>query len=87
MGARAYLLLKNKIQLSKLEDLIGFIKEFMNQAVSCLASTEMLQGVVQNGRFLQEGSGTRWLLANEKKALLQAKSPSLKGKGRGSWVD
>jgi len=44
-------LLKNKIQLGKFEDLIGFTKQFMNQSVSHLVSRE-LQGVVQYGRFL-----------------------------------
>lgn len=42
---------KNKIHLSKSEDVIGFIEWFMNQATSSLAHREMLQGVVQNERF------------------------------------
>ena len=49
--------LKNKIQPSKFEDLMGFIKPFMNQAASHVARREMSQGVVPNGRFLEEGGG------------------------------
>ena len=47
-----FLLLKNKIQLSKSEDLMGFSKQFMNWAAFHLASGGMPQGVVQNGRYL-----------------------------------
>lgn len=45
-----FLLIKNKIQLSKFEDLIGLIKQFMNQAVSLLVTRRVLP-VVQNGNF------------------------------------
>lgn len=31
-------MLRNKIQLSKFEDLIGFVKRFMQQAASCQAA-------------------------------------------------
>ena len=34
--------LKNKIQLNKFEDLIGFIKQFMNQVAFHLASWQTL---------------------------------------------
>lgn len=44
--------LKNKIQPSEFENLIGFLKQVMNPAASPLASRELLQGVAQNGRFL-----------------------------------
>ena len=44
--------LKHKIQLSKSEDLIGFIQQFMNQAVSHLADRKKLQRPIQNGRLL-----------------------------------
>ena len=40
-----YILLKNKIKLTKLEDLRGFIKGFMNQAASHPATTRALQGL------------------------------------------
>ena len=45
-------LLKQKIQPSEFEDLIGFIKQFMNQAVSHLATRKALHCCVQNERFL-----------------------------------
>lgn len=44
-------LLKNKIQPSKFEILIGFIKQFMHQATSLLSNRVFL-GVAQHGRFL-----------------------------------
>lgn len=40
---------ENKIQPSKFEDLIGFIKQFMNQTASQLEGYS--EGIVQNGRF------------------------------------
>lgn len=40
-----------KRKLSKFEDVIGFIKQFMNWAASHLAGREILRGVVKNGRF------------------------------------
>lgn len=43
---------KNRIQPSKFEDLVGFIRWFMNPAASRLATRWMLQKVVGNGRFL-----------------------------------
>lgn len=35
-------MLKNKIQLNELEDLIGFIKKFVNQVASHLATRRAL---------------------------------------------
>lgn len=43
---------KNKIQLSKFQDLIGFTKGFMNQEASHLATRRELLGIVQNRRFI-----------------------------------
>lgn len=51
-----FLLIKNKIQLSKFEDLIGLIKQFMNQAVSLLVTRRVLP-VVQNGNFFYRRKG------------------------------
>lgn len=45
-------LLKNKIQQSKFENLIGFLKQFLNWAVSQLGTRRVSWGVVQNGKFL-----------------------------------
>ena len=51
-------MLKNKIQLSKFEDLIGLIKQFTNRPASHIASREELQGVVQDKRvFIGRGQG------------------------------
>ena len=47
-----YILLK-KIQLSKFEDLVGFIQQFTNGTASHLATRMELQGTVQNGKFLK----------------------------------
>ena len=52
-------LLKNKIQPSKFEDLIGFIKLFMNEAASHLANTGELQGTAQNGKVLKAEKGCK----------------------------
>lgn len=46
-----------KIQLSKCEDEIGFIEQFMNQVAFYLADRKELQGDVQNGRLLY----TKWV--------------------------
>lgn len=43
---------KNKIQPSEFEDLVGFTRQFMICSVSNLATSRMLQGVVQNERLL-----------------------------------
>ena len=42
-----------KIQLSKFEDLVGFIQQFTNGTASHLATRMELQGTVQNGKFLK----------------------------------
>lgn len=44
----------------------------MNHTASHLASREIYHGVVQSGRFLQEG-GWNKLLAKEKKGLIEAR--------------
>lgn len=43
-------MLKNKIQPSSFEDLIGFIKQFMNLAASHLASRVVSKGYIQKER-------------------------------------
>lgn len=43
---------KNKIQRSKLEDLIGFIQQFLTWAASHPADGRALQETVPEGRFL-----------------------------------
>ena len=48
---------KNKIQLNKLRDLIGFIQWFMSQAASHLASWKELRTAVQNKRFFMGKKG------------------------------
>lgn len=45
------IMLKSKIPLSKFAGLIGFVKQFTNQAASHLKARRALW-VVQNGRFL-----------------------------------
>lgn len=52
LGPLPLKVLKNKIQPSEFEDLIGFIKQFMIWAVSHLATRMVLQGVEYNGRLL-----------------------------------
>ena len=53
--------------MSKFEDLIGFIKQFMNWAASHQATRKGLPGVTQNGRFfLENKGGARKLLAINK---------------------
>ena len=49
--------LKNKIQPSKFEDLIGFIQQFMSRAASHLERRKALWEVVQNGRFYRRREG------------------------------
>ena len=50
-------MLKNIIQLSKFEDLIGFIQGFMNQAASQLADRKELQRAAEKERFLKVKTG------------------------------
>lgn len=45
---------REKIQSSKSEDLIGFIKWLKNQTASHLEIRRVLQGVVQTKNFLEE---------------------------------
>ena len=54
------MLLRNKIQLNKLEILIGFIKQFMNQVSS---HVRLLLGVVQN--TVGRGGGSRRRLGHD----------------------
>lgn len=51
-----------KIQLSKLEDLIGFIQQFMNRAASRPAYRKELQGALQSGRLLQPEEENEWIV-------------------------
>ena len=52
---------KNKIHLSKLEDLIGFIKQFMIQAESHLVSRRVLQGLYKVEDFYRKKGSEREL--------------------------
>ena len=54
------MLLRNKLQLNKLEILIGLIKQFMNQVSS---HVRLLLGVVQNAGV--EGGGSRRRLGHK----------------------
>ena len=49
-------MLKNKIQLNKFEDLMGFSKQFMNWAALHLASRKELQRATERERFLKAES-------------------------------
>ena len=46
-------LLNNKIPPSEFEDLIGFIKRFMNQVASYLANQKELHLAAENEKFLK----------------------------------
>lgn len=50
---------KNRIQPNKFEDLLGFIKQFMNQAAFHLATRRVLREVVQNKIFIERRVGKR----------------------------
>lgn len=52
-----FIVLRNRIQLSKIEDLFFSIQQFMNQAASHLASRTRPQGTAQSGRFLYAERG------------------------------
>ena len=47
-----FLLLRNKIQQSKHEVLIGFIQQFMNWAASRLANRKEFQRAIEKERFV-----------------------------------
>lgn len=80
-------LLKSKIQLNTFEDLIGFIKPFINQEHPTYpverSSRNCTKGIFYGRRIWGWGWGEA-LLAKEKKRLLQAKSSSL-GEGEGVY--
>ena len=60
----SYLLLtKNKKSTSELKDFIGFVKRFVNQVPSRLASRRVLPGFIQNERFFWEEGVAEELLA------------------------
>lgn len=67
-------MLKNKIQPSKFEDLIGCIDRFQNLAQSHVVNREVLWRFVQNRGSYRKRGGTRKLLAKEKLAC-PAKGP------------
>ena len=75
-------LLKNKIELSKLEDLTGFIKQFMNRAASHPARRRVLWGVVQIGRFLQEGECGEEVTTNRKASIISGQVILFWGEGK-----
>ena len=59
-------MLKNKIQLSRVGDLIGFIKQFMNQAASHPATGKVLPGVLTLEGFYRKRGGARELVTKER---------------------
>lgn len=77
MVAATLVLLKNKIQVSKFEDLIGFLQQLLNWAASRLESRKELAEAVENGRQKgeQEVSNQEWIV--------QGKVTFLWGKGWG----
>lgn len=52
-------LLKNEIQPRVLEDLIGFIKQFMNQGTTHLVRREMLNEVCKMEGFYRREGGAK----------------------------
>ena len=52
-----FIVLRNRTQLSKIEDLFFSIQQFMNQAAPHPASRTRPQGTVQSGRFLYAERG------------------------------
>lgn len=62
-----------------MEDLIGFVQRFMNQAASRPADRMELQVAVQNGRLLKTERGGTGSHHTQKKGLLQALSPFFGG--------
>lgn len=75
-----FTLLKIKIQPGKFEDMIGFIRQFMNEAASHLASKEMLQGVAQMEGFIDNRV---WQLLAKDQRLFQVRSPPSGGRAGG----
>ena len=63
-------MLTNQIPLSKFEDLIGFIKGFMNAAASHLATRRVLLGLHKMEGFYRKKGGARELLTKEKRLFL-----------------
>lgn len=55
----AITLLKNKIQLSKLKDFIGFIQQFINQTAARRASRKELRAEKVVGFYRHQGAGTK----------------------------
>ena len=60
-------LLRNKVQLSKFGDLIGFIQGVRNQTASYLASRKEFRRAVQSGRLLQAEGGRDKEVPNKRK--------------------
>lgn len=61
------------------------MKGFMNGAAAHPALGKELSEVLQSGRLLYERGWGREVITKEKKGLLQGRSPSLRGKGWGSY--
>jgi len=74
---------KTNIQPSKFEDLIGFIKQFMNSAASRLASRKELLGVVQNGRVLEEGGCNKDVRSQREERIVSGQVMSRRGNEQG----
>lgn len=79
-------MLKDKILLSKNEDLIDLIEWFVNQATSRLANREALQEIIQNGKFYGQKLGrAKKLLVKGNEWSFQAGSPFFVDKGGRSF--
>lgn len=74
--------LKNKIQVSKLQDLIGFVKQFMSWAASQLASRKTLEELYKMKGVYRKEDGARKLAAKEKTRLFCSRTSSFEGKGQ-----
>ena len=73
-------MLKNKIHQSKFEDLIGFIRQFMNRG-SISSHRRVPRGAVHAEGFYGKEGGARKLLGKEKKGLFWARASSFSGEG------
>lgn len=75
-------MVKNQIPLSTLEDLIGFIKKFMNKAASLVARRRKLRGTIQNGRFIMQD---KEIIYKIQERVVSGKVISLYREKRGSY--
>lgn len=79
-----FILSIKQIQLSKCEDLIGFIKRFMNQATSRPVIKGHSQGLYKMKDFYKKKSGARELVTKGKRIILGSEHIFFEQKGKGS---